>query len=618
MKKFALVSMPWFMAQMPSIQLAIVGDILAEQGIRSKAFEFYTDFHEIFGEALYREISSSNPYIADMLFTREYFENPVPFSEIPNMSLSNDQFEQDLYLFAEPLVREFLDTVMSDTCWGEFDAVAFSLTASQTGASMALAKRIRAAHPDIPIIFGGASCADEMGQALAEVCPEIDVVVHKEAETILPLLVEAMKGEKNLSEVPGITWREGDRVLSNIDAPLHALSRTRGVLKFDDYFERIANLKTLPKHKVYIPFESSRGCWYGEKAQCTFCGLNEIIKYRERGEGGLIGELEHYADRYDVKEFFAVDLIMPLSFFKTFLPQLEREGKDWNIFYEVKSNMKRGQIEQLANAGVNWIQPGIESLNDDVLKIMRKGVSSAQNIQTLRICRELGMRVGWSIINGFPGEKAESYREMTALIPKLHHLEAPSNVGRFEVHRFSPYFDNPEKMGIEITGAHPRYEHVFPVEAEVRDRLVYRFAFHVQEARSPELEAETMNLRRAVQDWKRANGRGADFSIEYLHEGGARLFDTRGSTEPVVSVLSADEAILFGQLDALQAPHRFLDNFTSEFTGVSARLGGRSGIEAKLKEWDSKSWVLFESGYIQSLAKIRQAENVREVAMSDV
>jgi ribosomal peptide maturation radical SAM protein 1 len=615
-KSFALVSMPWFMAQMPSIQLAILGDILKQQGISSKSFEFYADFHDIFGESLYRTISSSNPYVADMLFTRHYFENPIPYQSIPNLGLASDEFEQDLYLFADPLIGEFLDATMRDTQWGQFDVVAFSLTASQTGASMALAKRIRAEYPNLPIIFGGASCADEMGQALMEVCSEVDVVVHKEAESVLPLLLEAMRGDRPFAEVPGITWRDSAGLHSNIDAPLHALQRTRGALRFDDYFERIDSLETLSKDVVYIPFESSRGCWYGEKAQCTFCGLNEIIKYRQRGSGGLFEELSEYADRYGVESFFAVDLIMPLSFFNSFLPQLEKSGKRWSIFYEVKSNMKRVQIEQLANAGVNWIQPGIESLDDEVLKIMRKGVSSAQNIQTLRICRELDMKVGWSIINGFPGEQAKSYWAMAALIPKLHHLEAPSNIGCFEVHRFSPYFDDPEKMGIRITGAHPRYEYVFPVDASIQDRLVYRFDFEVVAPRDEELEAATNAVRRAVRDWKRANGRGADFSIEYLSNGEALLFDSRHTAETVETRLNADEALLMKQLDELRVPNRLIVTFAEEHPEVCERMGGIEGLKSKIETWVEQSLILRESGYIQALAKVRVSSKVREFELS--
>src|SRR5687768_17924744 len=67
------------------------------------------------------------------------------------------------------------------------------------------------------------------------------------------------------------------------------------------------------------------------------------------------------------------------SFFADFLPQVIASGKNWTIFYEVKSNMRRAEVEMLGQAGVHWIQPGIESLDDHVLKLMRDRKSTRLN-----------------------------------------------------------------------------------------------------------------------------------------------------------------------------------------------------------------------------------------------
>ena len=198
-------------------------------------------------------------------------------------------------------------------------------------------------------------------------------------------------------------------------------------------------------------------------------------------------ELEHYQDRYGVKNFFAVDLIMPRSFFNKFLPDVDKADKGWTIFYEIKSNMRRPEIEQLASAGVRWIQPGIESLSDNILTIMRKGVTAAHNIQTLRLAKEQGVTASWNLITGFPREKAENYLEMVPLIPKLFHLDPPVGLGDFEVHRFSPYFENPEEMGVALRGAYPIYDSVYPVDRSILDKLVYRYQYELIDPPDPRL-----------------------------------------------------------------------------------------------------------------------------------
>lgn len=608
----ALVSMPWFWHHMPSIQLAILGDILADLGVRSTAFEFYVDFVDLVGDTLYKTISGSNPYIADALFTRCYFgKDRIPIESLPNFGMRDEAFEKDVFFFAEPLVDGFLEKCYAEADWSQYDAVAFSLTASQTGASMALARLIRVRHPDLPILFGGASCADEMGSALLEICPEVDIVVHKEAEIVLPQLVEALFGDRPLASVPGISWRNAEGLVSNRDAPLYALSRRRGVLNFDAYFERVQRSEVLSQAPLWIPFESSRGCWYGEKAQCTFCGLNEIIKYRERGSGGLLGELEEYERRYGIRRFFALDLIMPLSFFKEFLPQLEAADKGWSIFYEVKSNMRRREIEALARSGVDWIQPGIESLDDAVLKIMRKGVTAAQNVQTLRIARELGIMVGWNIITGFPGEKAESYAKMAALVPLLHHLEAPSGFADFEVHRFSPFFADPEALGIHIRGAHSNYERVFPIDAALLDKLVYRFEYNLTTPADPGLAESYALLRAAVAEWRAANARGADLIITYHVDGSATTADTRATREPAITQLDSHQVALFRFLDEIKVVHRAIEQFEAEDPHSYEVIGGARGAQLLIDAWVKQGLILSLSGYLQALPKVAAVEAVK-------
>src|SRR6185369_5992400 len=98
-----------------------------------------------------------------------------------------------------------------------------------------------------------------------------------------------------------------------------------------------------------------------------------------------------------------------LSYFNDFLPALAEKKLGITLFYETKANLKREQVRLLRNAGVTVIQPGIESLSDAVLKLMRKGVSALQNIQLLKWAMEMGVEPRWNILWGFPREPAEAY-----------------------------------------------------------------------------------------------------------------------------------------------------------------------------------------------------------------
>lgn len=439
-----------------------------------------------------------------------------------------------------------------------------------------------------------------MGCALMELCREVDVVVHGEAEAVVGALVEAIAGRRNPASVPGISYRQAGAVHTNARSALHKLERKRGLLDFSSYFARVKHSKILTEHGVWVPFESSRGCWYGEKAQCTFCGLNEIIAYRERGSDGLLGELEHYADRYGVRNFFAVDLIMPRSFFSEFLPAVETADKGWTIFYEIKSNMRRVEIEQLSRAGVRWIQPGIESLDDHVLKIMRKGVSAAHNVQTLRLAQEQQVVASWNLITGFPREAASSYFSMAELFPKLHHLEPPVGLGDFEVHRFSPYFENPERLGVHLLGAFPTYRQVYPVEQSLLDRLVYRYAYELIEEPDPRLNQSRAAVRAAIEAWRTASKRQAGFSFTPT-DGGGLLRDSRTEGAYREITISAPQAALLDFLDEMRPAQRLAEGFAAHDRASFLAIERDSGLSDLIERWKDQAILIELSGYILAL-----------------
>ncbi|MBN8808398.1 MAG: RiPP maturation radical SAM C-methyltransferase [Sphingomonas sp.] len=606
----ALVSMPWFWSYMPSIQLAIIKRCLNDLGVESNVFEFYADFVKLTGQALYTTIANSEPYLADGLFTQDYYgdrrEAEPGMSQCSSLSLVD--VESELRLLFPPVIDRFLDACLADTDWSQFRAICFSLTAQQTGASMALAKRIKEHCPDQFIVVGGAACHGEMGAALLELCPEFDVAVQGEAEHVLPELIRALDGQMSWAEVSGVSWRDvHGEVRRNSSTKLHQLRIPRSALNFDAYFDRIRRTGALQLKQVWIPFESSRGCWYGEKTQCTFCGLNEIIQYRERDNGGLLAELESYERRYAVTSFFAVDLIMPRSFFKGFLPDLEKAGKDWKIFYEVKSNMRREEIALLSRSGVTWIQPGIESLDDDVLALMRKGVKAAHNVQTLRLSLEGNVAVSWNIIFGFPGEKPESYFSMAALFPSLHHLDPPGGLGVFEVHRFSPFHDSPEALGIVVKGPHPKYRSVFPVDEKLLNRLVYRFEFDFIQAPGADLARAHAAVSGAVVAWQDARRRGAAFEAIELSSGEMLLKDSRHTSSAVTTRLSAHQSVLLGYLLEMRAEARLEAEFERFAPSAYRALGGREGLPRLLDRWERDGIVLKLSGYVQGLPTLQSA-----------
>src|ERR1700730_18959267 len=99
--------------------------------------------------------------------------------------------------------------------------------------------------------------------------------------------------------------------------------------------------------------------------------------------------------------------------------------------------------------GVRQLQPGIESLSDQVLRLMEKGVTSFQSIQLLRWCEEIGIECAWNLLAGFPRESPGEYARMAELIPFLIHLNPPCSCARLRLDRFSPFHARSDAFGFK-------------------------------------------------------------------------------------------------------------------------------------------------------------------------
>ncbi len=168
----------------------------------------------------------------------------------------------------------------------------------------------------------------------------------------------------------------------------------------------------------------------------------------------------------------------------------------------MKSNLKEEQVDLLQAAGVKYIQPGIESLNTPILKLMRKGVTAIQNIQLLRWLSERKFKVTWNILYGFPGETRGQYEEMLPTIFLLMHLMPPVHTVKIIVDRFSPYFFDSERLGIKSIKPKSMYYYMYPEKkVNLRD-IAYHFDYSLDDS-SEDPQNYINPVKEAVVLWQR-------------------------------------------------------------------------------------------------------------------
>lgn len=604
----ALVSMPWMSPGMPSIQLATLAAALRSDGIGADVHELYLDYAASIGPGFYKAMVNAGGFIGEWIFATHYFQAETGDSlhefraHRPRLGLARPEVEELLLDALVSSTGKFLDEVAAREDWSRYDVVGISLSVAQTASSMALARWLKLRHPRLKIVFGGSACAGPMGPAILRICPYVDVVAGGEGEPVFTALVRRLRRGEGLGGIAGIAWRpSAGQIATNPSGPLIRTRAQRSPLDFDGYFARLDRFGLRDHVDVWLPFESSRGCWYGEKNQCTFCGLHDIMAYRSWGWESVLAELEAWEQRYGVRQFFSVDLIMPREYLSTFLPEVVRRGHDWSMFYAIKANVKRAEVEAMAAAGVRWIQPGIESLDASTLKLMQKGVTPLQNIQLLKWCEELGIRVTWNIITGIPGEPESACQEMAALAGVLHHLAQPSGVGPFELHRFSPMFERPAEFAIELLGAYPLYKYIFPLAERDLDDLVYRHDYRLVDP--PLAPADPEPLRDAVVAWSDARSRAASLSFAMRGDGTAEIIDRR-SPEPVSHALSRGEALLYQGMDAAISERALASSFAASQPDAMAACAEHGSLEPLFERWRRAGLVIRSDGKILALGVI--------------
>jgi ribosomal peptide maturation radical SAM protein 1 len=300
--------------------------------------------------------------------------------------------------------------------------------------------------------------------------------------------------------VPGVLSRGDDGSVRGIPAaPIEHLDALP-LPDFEDFLEQRERFGVTDCQRLILALESSRGCWWGAKQHCVFCGLNANgMAYRRKTKERFSWELRETMRRYRANFIFMTDNILPQEYHKS-LPTWKADVvQTARLFYEIKSNAKRAQVESMVEAGITAVQPGIESFSSPLLALMKKGVTAAQNVAFLRLAREYGIRVGYNLLVGFPGGGKETYTAMIRSLPALYHLHPPSGVVPIEFHRFSPYHQNPEAFGLKL---HPTqaYAQLYPLPDSEIAQLAYTFCAEKQEGDSKvfvELDALVTRWRQA-------------------------------------------------------------------------------------------------------------------------
>jgi ribosomal peptide maturation radical SAM protein 1 len=497
--------MPCAAIAFPPIALGLFKARFRQERIPCEIEHLNILFAEMVGWDNYNALTQmSGIFAGEQMFAGVLFGNNVPSDSTYHGEIFTE-VAPDLpprYYQMKSQVEPFLNCCLERIPWDTYDIIGFTCLFEQNTPSLSLAYLIKRYFPDKTIVFGGSNCEDVMGLTLHEQFPCIDYLCTGEADHTFPELVRRISSGDSIEDLPGVVYRDKDRSNYTGDASRVESMDSLPMPDYDDYFKRLSGSYLSRHFMPYLLFETSRGCWWGEKAKCAFCGLNgKNIMFRSKSADQVIEELTYLARRYHQVEYIqVVDNVLDHSYFDEVLPSIAKMNLKQKLYFEIRPTLDKWQIKILADAGAVMLQAGIENLSPNILKLMRKGTTSLHNIRLLKWCKQYGVDVGWNIIYGFPGEVPEDYRRLLELAQLIIHLHPPSSVGSFRLDRFSYNLENAEKLGLINVRPQEIYRYIYPFDDEVLADLVYHFDFDYRE------EIDDGNylplIERTVMEWK--------------------------------------------------------------------------------------------------------------------
>lgn len=515
---------PFGIPNAPSLGLSLLKGGLKSRGIDSQIAYYNLDFVKAIGPELYKLLCGSPElrFVAEWVFSQSAFgydrkahdETLVKLMEEidrarkrsvqPDFPIYLPDLSQDL---RERLIqaREKVEPLIN-SCVDHVERInpkilGFSTMFSQNCSSLAVARRVKerlgARAPTV--ILGGSNCEGIMGYTMLKAFPWVDYVCCGEGDkAFFEFATRLLDGEE--PHVDGIPGHREDAI-DEFSTPRPVANMDD--LPFPDFEDYFASLHSVGVD-IEAPFltaETSRGCWWGEKSHCTFCGLNgRFIKYRTKTADRIFRELKYMVERWGPYRFQMADNNLNPNL--SFLPELVRSRMKLDMQFNLKANLNREKLRLLKAAGIQHIQPGIESFSDDTLRLMRKGVTGLQNVWLLKCCREMNIDVSWNLLFGFPEEKASEYERMRHWVPLLTHLEPPG-FQRIHVDRFSPFFECQRELGICDVRAASQYRLIYPLDDKKLYDLAYFFDFDYEDGRDPGEYTEGLGteIKKWISDW---------------------------------------------------------------------------------------------------------------------
>lgn len=275
---------------------------------------------------------------------------------------------------------------------------------------------IKSLDTNIVTILGGGIIKEDT-QLIFDSFDNLDIGVIGEGEVTIVELMKAFENGNKLNMVDGIIYKKNNS--SVITAPREFIKNLDELPypDFDEFnIEAFFNLQFVnSNYQLYkrdnpriLTLFSSRSCPYG----CTFCAHIIGRKYRAFSLDYFFNLLEYMIEKYQINMLQVLDELFSVN--KARLNEFCERIKKYNLVWWAQTRVDvitKDDLIMMKDAGCYFVSYGLEHVNDDILKSMKKKITRKQIERTLAITYELNIGIQGNIIIGDPLETEETFQE---------------------------------------------------------------------------------------------------------------------------------------------------------------------------------------------------------------
>lgn len=322
-------------------------------------------------------------------------------------------------------LKEILERISSDVV-----GISFDVLSTEEFDAIVLEAKIRGCFT-----VAGGHFATALGRAFLEGNLNLDAVVRYDGEEGLLGVIQSLEVNGKLNDTLNnviyrqngeiVQTRVSDTVLNTLPLP----KRNVGGLNLEDYF---CNFQST-KHMLNLPFKydrptnsySHKGCMFRQNGKgCSFCSRVDT-HFRQKAPTKVYQEYKYLVEECGVDHISDFsDSWIVTSFVKGLGKEYAQNGPinaSLRVYGDVR-HITRENAEILREIGVETVLLGIESGNEDILRLNGKPISRSQILEAVRLLAQNRIKVADAYVLGLIGETRESVRDTIMLAEEIKQL----------------------------------------------------------------------------------------------------------------------------------------------------------------------------------------------------